>query len=189
MGKLTDRQIQAFTYPKDKGRHADGDSLFLDVRSGSLFLEVFPTGGKYWRIGFRFPKGARAKGKDEEAPHIPDPQQYLRNQHNQAGCPRILSAVRVNFRIGQVNTFFGLLAGLCCFWGHMYSFSVLRAGLYAKSCSSFAASPAVAFFQIAVGCVQFFGLFLCRTAGRLAQMRHLVRMVLHNQAAIAFLDG
>ena len=32
MGKLTDRQIQAFTYPKDKGRHADGDSLFLDVR-------------------------------------------------------------------------------------------------------------------------------------------------------------
>ena len=70
MGKLTDRQIQAFTYPKDKGRHADGDSLFLDVRSGSLFLEVFPTGGKYWRFGFRFPKGARAKGKDEETPQI-----------------------------------------------------------------------------------------------------------------------
>ena len=33
MGKLTDRQIQDFTYPKDKGRHADGASLFLDVRS------------------------------------------------------------------------------------------------------------------------------------------------------------
>ena len=63
MGKLTDRQIQAFTYPKDKGRHADGDSLFLDVRSGSLFLEVFPTGGKYWRFGFRFPKGDKTKRK------------------------------------------------------------------------------------------------------------------------------
>lgn len=34
MGKLTDRQIQAFTYPEDRGRHSDGMGLFLDVRNG-----------------------------------------------------------------------------------------------------------------------------------------------------------
>ena len=46
MGKLTDRQILNFRHPADRGRHADGDGLFLEVK---------PT-YKLWLRRYRFKK-------------------------------------------------------------------------------------------------------------------------------------
>lgn len=39
------------------------EKMYTLKDGGSLFLEVFPTGGKYWRFGFRFPKGDKTKRK------------------------------------------------------------------------------------------------------------------------------
>ena len=54
MNLLTDSHIRN-ALPKDK--------MYILTDGGSLFLEVFPTGGKYWRFGFRFPKGDKTKRK------------------------------------------------------------------------------------------------------------------------------
>lgn len=54
MNLLTDSHIQD-ALPKDK--------MYTLTDGGSLFLEVFPTGSKYWRFGFRFPKGDKTKRK------------------------------------------------------------------------------------------------------------------------------
>ena len=54
MNLLTDTHIRN-AQPKEK--------MYTLKDGGSLFLEVFPTGGKYWRFGFRFPKGDKTKRK------------------------------------------------------------------------------------------------------------------------------
>lgn len=54
MNLLTDTNIRT-AQPKEK--------MYTLKDGGSLFLEVFPTGGKYWRFGFRFPKGDKTKRK------------------------------------------------------------------------------------------------------------------------------
>lgn len=83
MGKLTDRQIQAFTYPRDRGRHSDGMGLFLDVRNGiKVWIRRYrwkkPSGewsekvitiGHYPQAGWRaqYPVGlAEARQKNAE---------------------------------------------------------------------------------------------------------------------------
>jgi len=49
---LTDIQIRAMKARSKPYRLFDG---------GGLYLEVSPTGGKYWRLKYRFPKGGTEK--------------------------------------------------------------------------------------------------------------------------------
>jgi len=49
---LTDIQIRALKARSKPYRLFDG---------GGLYLEVSPTGGKYWRLKYRFPKGGTEK--------------------------------------------------------------------------------------------------------------------------------
>ena len=57
MGRLTDRQIQNFRFPADRGRHADGDGLQLSALSWGT-AEARPS-GMLTRVG-----GVRVSGGD-----------------------------------------------------------------------------------------------------------------------------